>query len=137
MTLAGKCLCGAVRFTTEAAPLTVRSCWCRQCQSIATGGPTNNVFFRSEDVSIEGEVRWFDSVADSGAMLGRGFCPQCGTSVAVQSHVRRHIIAIRVGMFDDPDAVAPQSVIWTSAAPAWACIDPALPQEERQPPPLA
>ena len=137
MSLAGKCLCGAVRFTTDAEPLTVRACWCRQCRSIASGGPTNNVFFRNDDVTIAGALTWFDSVADSGAALARAFCPACGTPVAVQSHVRRHIIALRVGMFDDPDAVAPRSVIWTSAAPAWAYIDPALPHEERQPPPLA
>jgi hypothetical protein len=25
--------------------------------------------------------------------------------------------------------------IWTSQAPTWACVDPALPKVERQPPP--
>ena len=32
----------------------------------------------------------------------------------------------------DP-AAAPQAIIWTRSAPAWACFDPGLPQTEGQP----
>jgi len=38
---------------------------------------------------------------------------------------------------DDPAIAAPSMAIWTSQAPVWACIDPALPRVEKQPPPAA
>jgi hypothetical protein len=136
MTLTGACFCGAVTVRATADPLTVRACWCRDCQKLTAGGPTHNVFFASEAVTIAGELRWHESVPDSGTPLSRGFCPACGTGVAVQSHARRHLIGIRLGMFDQPDALAPRSIIWASSAPTWARLDPALPTEDRQPPPL-
>ena len=133
----GRCLCGAVTFRAEGEPLTIRQCWCRDCQALAAGGATHNVFYPTERVTIAGDLRWFESVADSGATLGRGFCPECGTPIVVQSHARRHLIALRVGAFDEREPLAPQGAIWTGSAPSWAMIDPALPQTERQPPPLA
>jgi hypothetical protein len=53
----------------------------------------------------------------------------------VQSHVRRHLIGVRIGAFDDTDAFAPQQLAWTASAPSWACLDPSLPRSEGQPPP--
>jgi len=137
MSLEGGCRCGGVRIRAEGAPIATRACWCTDCQAIAAGGPTNNVFFRSEDVTIDGEIRWHDVMPDSGVTLSRAFCPECGTPIAAQSHARRHLITLRIGIFPDREALAPASVIWTDSAPGWACIDPALPQVERQPPPLA
>jgi hypothetical protein len=54
-----------------------------------------------------------------------------------EAEVRPHLIFVRVGTLDDPNLVAPAMTIWTSEAPAWACIDEALPRLERQPPPVA
>ncbi|UAK26295.1 GFA family protein [Sphingomonas nostoxanthinifaciens] len=135
--LAGGCLCGAVRFASDARPITVRHCWCRDCQHVSGGAGTINVFLPSDTVMVEGAVRWFDSVADSGTPLSRGFCATCGSPLFTQSHARRHLIGIRVGAFDDPAPHAPAMAIWTISAPDWATIDPELPRVERQPPPAA
>lgn len=137
MSLAGSCRCGAIRVTTSADPLTTRACWCRDCQKLAAGGPTHNAFFKTEDVAIEGDVRWHDVRAESGNMLARGFCPDCGTPMFAQSHVRRHLIVVRIGVFDDADDLGPRSIIWTGSAPSWASFDPELPTLEGQAPPLA
>jgi len=137
MSLHGACRCGAVRIHAEGEPITTRACWCADCQAIAAGGPTHNVFFPSDAVTIDGAIRWHDVMPESGTPLARGFCPECGTPIASQSHARRHLITLRIGIFPDRDTLGPASVIWTDSAPPWACIDPALPLVERQPPPLA
>ncbi len=131
------CLCGAVRITIEAEPIAVRACWCRVCQYLAAGSATVNVAFPSEAVRIEGEVRWHASVADSGSAMQRGFCPTCGTQLFSKAEARPHLIIVRAGALDDPDLAAPQTTIWVSAAPEWACFDPELPRVERQPPSYA
>lgn len=137
MSRTGACQCGAVRISAAAEPITTRACWCRDCQKLTGGGAAHNAFFRTGDVTIEGDVRWYDVPADSGNMLSRGFCPTCGTPLFAQSRVRPHLIVVRIGVFGDTDQLGPQSLIWTDSAPAWARLDPELPKADRQPPPIA
>lgn len=135
--LAGGCLCGAIRYETSAPPIGARTCWCRLCQYLAAGSATVNAFFKSETVSISGTLTHFDAIADSGNTIRRGFCPTCGTQVTSAALSRPHLIALRVGTLDNPSAVPPKEIIWTSEAPEWACLNPELPQQTHQPPPVA
>jgi len=75
----GGCLCGAVRYRTEAEPIVARLCWCRVCQYFATGNAAVGVCLPSAGLSVVGETRDYASVADSGNRMHRRFCPTCGT----------------------------------------------------------
>lgn len=137
MTIKGGCLCRAVRFDIAAEPMASRMCWCRLCQYLGGGSATVNVCFPSEAVTIEGEVRWHESVADSGSRMRRGFCPTCGTALFSIAEPRAHLTFVRAGALDDPDLMAPQAIIWSSAAPNWAHFDPDVPRYPAQVPPVA
>ena len=137
MTHSAGCLCGAGRIAIEAEPLAARQCWCRLCQYLGVGTATVNVCFPSEAVTTTGEIRWHESVADSGNRMRRGFCPDCGTPIFSLAESRPHLTFIRAGALDDPNLRAPEAVIWTSAAPEWACLDPELPHYPAQIPPVA
>jgi hypothetical protein len=133
----GGCLCGAVRFSIDAPPITVRTCWCRLCQYLGAGSATVNVCFPTAAVHITGAPRTYVSTADSGNEMHRSFCPTCGTPLFSAAAARPHLLYIRVGALDDRENLAPAATIWTSEAPPWACIDPAIPQLRTQPPPAA
>jgi hypothetical protein len=133
--ITGGCLCGAVRYVAIAEPLVVRACWCRVCQYFASGNATINLAFPADAVTLTGELRDFASVADSGNHMHRRFCVRCGVQVTSAADERPHLLIIRAGTLDDPARFAPQAQIWTSAAPAWAKLDPSLPQIAGQPPP--
>jgi hypothetical protein len=135
--ISGRCLCGAVRLTIDAAPIVTRTCWCRLCQYLAAGNATVNVAFPTSAVSIEGSPARFESVADSGSRMVRSFCGACGTPLFSEARERPHLIFVRAGTLDDPEIAQPSMAIWTSAAPSWACLDQAVPQVERQPPPAS
>jgi len=137
MEIAGGCLCGSVRYRITAAPIVTRTCWCRLCQYIGAGSATVNACFPAAALTVEGEVRDFRSTADSGNVMHRRFCPNCGTHVFSEAEARPHLIFVRAGTLDDPDLAKPAMTIWTSAAPAWACFDERIPKVERQPPPAA
>jgi hypothetical protein len=130
----GGCLCGAVRYSITQEPLVVRACWCRVCQFVAAGNATVNLAVPREAVTLTGELRDFPSTADSGNHMHRRFCPRCGVHVTSEAEERPHLLVIRAGTLDDPERFAPQMLIWTSAAPPWAHLDPQLPHEPRQPP---
>lgn len=130
----GGCLCGAVRYVSTAAPVTVRACWCRVCQHIASGNATINVVFPKDAVTVTGETRDFSSLADSGNRMHRRFCPECGTHLFSESEARPHLLIARAGTLDDPSIAKPTALIWTRSAPRWAHLDADVPHFESQPP---
>lgn len=131
----GGCICGAVRYTATAEPLTVRTCWCRVCQYFAAGNGSVNLAFARDAVSLSGELRDFPLLAASGNHMHRRFCPQCGVHVTSEADERPQLLVLRAGTLDEPQGFRPLANIWVSEAPAWAHIDPALPQFQSQPPP--
>ena len=135
MVIAGGCLCGAVRFEIDAgAPLTVRQCWCRDCQYLGAGSGMVSAGFLKDAVIASGPLTDYVSRADSGSVMHRRFCPRCGTQVFSEAEPRPHLIFVRVGALDDPNLAQPTAAIWTKSAPVWACFDPNLPAVEGQPP---
>ena len=137
MTHDAGCLCGAVRMSFATDPLLGRTCWCRDCQKLCAGSASNNAAFRTEGMTIDGEIRWYASIAESGRTIERGFCPACGTPLLARAQGRTDLVMVRIGALDDPELIAPQSTIWASSAPGWACINAGLPRVEHQPPPIA
>lgn len=136
MAVTGGCLCGAVRFSFPGEPLGSRVCWCRLCQYLGAGSGTVNVIFHREGMTVSGDLRDYASTADSGNRMHRHFCPTCGTPVFSAAEIRPTVVIVRAGTLDNPELAPPTSTIWTSAAPSWACLDPALPQLPGQPPPV-
>jgi hypothetical protein len=137
MEITGGCLCRKVRFRITAEPLAMRLCWCRLCQYLAAGNATANVVFPSDAVNIEGELTDYRSVADSGSIMHRRFCPHCGTQLFSSAEQRPHLLIVRNGALDDTELMKPGATIWTAQAPGWAWIDEALPRHPGQPPPVA
>jgi hypothetical protein len=137
MDITGGCLCRAVRYSSTAAPIVTRACWCRVCQYIGAGSGTVNVCFPSAELRVEGELRDFPLTADSGNRMHRRFCPTCGTHVFSAAEARPHLVFVRAGTLDDPELARPAMTIWTDAAPSWACISAQLPRLPGQPPPAA
>jgi len=133
--ITGGCLCKAVRYEISGVPITTRVCWCRLCQYMAAGNATVNVTFPRDAIKISGETRDFPSVADSGNQMHRRFCPVCGTHLFSEAEARPHLIIVRAGTLDDPEIAKPETTIWTSEAPSWACISDSIPSTEGQPPP--
>jgi len=137
MEITGGCLCKAVRFRITARPIAMRLCWCRLCQYLAAGNATVNVVFPSNAITIDGELRDYRSVAESGRVMHRRFCATCGTQLFSEAEERPHLIIVRNGALDDTSLSRPDATIWTAQAPEWAWLDDSLPQHAGQPPPVA
>jgi hypothetical protein len=137
MEITGGCLCRTVRYRITALPILTRVCWCRLCQYLASGNGTVNTCFPKDAVQLEGTLRDYRCVADSGNVMHRRFCPGCGTQVFTESEARPTLIFVRAGTLDDSEVAQPAATIWASQAPSWACINPDLPRVAAQPPPIS
>jgi hypothetical protein len=135
--ITGQCFCGAVRFQFDQPPIATRACWCRDCQYLASGNASINAIFRTAGFKLTGTVSDYISTADSGNVMRRRFCPQCGTPLFSESQTRPDLMVVRVGALDDREISRPASYIWTASAPCWGWFDPALPNCAGQPAPIA
>jgi hypothetical protein len=126
-----------VTLSIDNEPLGARTCWCRDCQKFGGGNGTTNAFFLAAEVRHSGPVTWYESTADSGNRMRRGFCSVCGSHVFTGGSGAPALVGVRAGALDDSDLIAPQAVIWTDSAPSWAALDAHLPQYPKAAPPLS
>ena len=76
----GGCVCGAVRYGVQAAPLSVYACHCKDCQRFSGGPFSVAMTVRPIDFSLEqGHPARLAKPADSGRVVGVRFCRDCGT----------------------------------------------------------
>ncbi len=131
--LAGGCACGAVRYERASEPLVCGHCQCRACQRASGTGHGSHIMVAMEALTVRGEVTYWESPADSGNIVGRGFCPICGSPVLSRNSGFPDHMFLRVASLDDPAKFVPTLVVFTGTAQPWDRIDPELTSFEAQP----
>lgn len=114
----GGCLCGACRYSTDAAPLNVRVCHCHRCQKATGAAFYARVMVPLAGLVIDGPVGWVS--ADSG--IRRGFCTGCGTTLFSERR-SAGTIGLSMGSLDRPELFEPTEHIWTSSKQAWLVLN--------------
>lgn len=132
--ITGGCLCGAVTYACAADPIVGGHCQCEDCRRSGGTGHASHMAVPKVAVVVTGEVRTFDKPADSGNMVGRVFCPTCGSPVFSYNSGFPDMMFLRASSLDDPSVFAPQMVVYTSRAPAWDLMDSTLPAFPKNPP---
>lgn len=129
----GGCLCGGVRYSISTAPQMVGNCYCIDCRKSSGTGHATHAFFDASGLSVHGAVKFYDRAADSGNIVSRGFCANCGCAVYSTNSAFPGMIFVRASSLDNPDLVKPQMAVYTSRAPAWDKLDPDLPSFAEMP----
>jgi hypothetical protein len=133
--LAGGCACGAVRYTCSAAPVFTLNCHCRDCQRISGAPFVSGFIVPSAAIDVRGDVRWFETTAESGATAKRGFCPACGTALFAESTgASAAFRSVRAASLDDASWFKPAADIFTRSAQSWASSEASIPKFEGSPP---
>jgi hypothetical protein len=132
--LEGGCLCGAIRYQIGVPVTELRACHCTSCQKISGAGGTVNALLASTDFRIvKGTPKRYTRTADSGRILHRYFCADCGSGIYSQREVTPERVVVRAGSFDNPPPMKLTAHIWTRSARCWDPIDPAATQIPGQP----
>lgn len=130
----GGCACGAIRYSITSEPLFSNHCQCRDCQRESGGGHGSYATFARADVTLTGEAKHWDMVADSGNVKTRAFCTQCGVPVYMTFAAMPDIFTIRAASLDEPARYRPQAVTYASRGHGWDHLDPDLPKFAAMPP---
>ena len=123
----GGCLCGAVRYDSQADPVIAGHCHCEDCRRSSGTGHGSNLLVPKDAVTIAGDIKLYERKADSGNVVGRAFCPECGSHLYSLNSGMPEMIFIHASCLDDPEVFKPQLVVYGSRAPSWDHIDPSLP----------
>jgi hypothetical protein len=129
----GGCLCGKVRYQTQAPLRDIVFCHCDQCRRqtglyyATTAAPWDSLTLTGESA-----LRWY-AASD---FARRGFCGTCGTALFWKPVDLPHV-AILAGSLDDPSGLKASCHIFTADKGCFYAISDGLPQYLRDSPDLA
>jgi len=84
--------------------------------------------------TLSGEAKIYEKPADSGNIVGRAFCPTCGSAVYSLNSGAADLVFLRASSLDDPEVFKPQLVVYAAKAASWDLMDPSLPTFDTMPP---
>lgn len=129
----GRCLCGAVSYSVEAEPGLVGDCYCTDCRRSSGTSHCTHAVIPESALTVRGAVTFHERAADSGNVVRRGFCGQCGSAVYSTNLGMPGMAFVRVSSMDDPERAAPTMTVYASRAPSWARLDRNHPVFETMP----
>lgn len=129
----GGCLCGAIRYTCAADPVFAGNCHCRDCQRSSGSAFVPAMLFPKSAVRITGTPTFFARKGDSGRVMERGFCPQCGSQLFARLEALPDALGIRAGTLDDASRYSPAMNFFVASAQPWDEMNPTLPKIARAP----
>ncbi|NIJ06628.1 hypothetical protein FHS31_000210 [Sphingomonas vulcanisoli] len=119
MAFEGRCLCGAVTFSSVGSPVFMGNCYCSDCRRESGTGHITAVAVPEATLTVRGETREFVKPADSGETITNVFCPVCATTLFTRPSGLPGLALLRAGTLDDPTAVNPQVNMYVAAATKW------------------
>ena len=118
-TISGGCLCGAIRFETNAVPAFQLLCHCTDCQTVSGAAAYAAYVVPIESLNItQGQPSHYDVTANSGRINSRHFCATCGTRVwAILAEMG--MASVNGLALDDRNHFQPAANHMPDSAPGW------------------
>ena len=129
----GSCLCGAGHYQSSAYPQCVGQCHCVDCRKTSGTDHGTHLVVPEDAFSVTGKLKFFDHPADSGNIVSRGFCPECGGPIYSRNSNMKGVVFVRASSLEDLEIAKPQVIVYASRAPSWSRLDPDLPTYAEMP----
>jgi hypothetical protein len=127
-TMAGGCMCGAVRYETTGDSFGVAHCHCHSCRKHNGAAVVTLAGYNKDQVTFSGDER---KMYESSPGVGRAFCGKCGTPLTWEGESGgAYIFEFHISTFDNPDALVPTGHAFDGERIAWFDIADNLPRYE-------
>lgn len=119
----GGCLCGKVRYESDAEPAMVANCYCKTCQKNSGSTNSYNYGMPEGSVKITGDTVkvYEDHSGASGKAFYRKFCSNCGSHFISGGPAYEGLEFIKAGTVDSGH-LAPAAHIWVEEKLGWQTI---------------
>jgi hypothetical protein len=123
--VAGRCLCGDIRFEAEGPILSTNHCHCESCRRATSSPFTTWLTVRAE------ELRWDGAPASFASSLGvtRRFCPRCGSPLSYEVESRPGEVDLLAATLDDHSGFVPVRHDHWAEHVTWVALADDLPKE--------
>ncbi len=123
--ISGGCLCGDVRFETDAVPQIQILCHCTDCQRVSGSAFYAAYLVPTESMTLtQGETVRFDVDPDTGRINSRRFCGRCGTRLWAE--LEMGISSVNGMALDDRKHFQPTHNHRPETAPSWCAVNEAM-----------
>ncbi len=93
----------------------------------ATGSGHAALFVVSKhSTTVTGAMKFYDQKADSGNIVNRGFCPNCGSPVMNKTTSYPDNLIFNAATLDDPGIFDPTTTVYSESSQPWDHINPEL-----------
>ncbi|MBK8545404.1 MAG: GFA family protein [Caulobacteraceae bacterium] len=133
-TFSGRCLCGAVSALCSAEPMMAGHCHCEDCRRSSGSGHCSHLGAPEESVTITGSTKAYERASDSGNMIARHFCPNCGSALFSKNAGMPGLLFLRASSLDDLEVFKPQMHVFVARAASWDRPASDIPTFEKMPP---
>jgi hypothetical protein len=120
--LPGGCLCGAVRYSLNGAPLLVHVCHCHDCQSISGSAYSLTVLVPAAALTFTGPVDTSTRTTARGREVRNTACAHCRAGLTSNDVARPDFMGLRAGTLDDAGWAVPIAQTFVRSAIPWAVI---------------
>ena len=120
----GRCLCGDIRFETDATPAWVAYCHCASCRRHTASPVACFVNVPLASVRLSGERSRYASSPG----VTRSHCARCGTPIGYENEKRPGEIDLYVNAFDRPEDFAPGLHVFEAERLPWFDVADRLPR---------
>jgi hypothetical protein len=131
----GGCLCGSVRYSSEAEPVMTAVCHCKHCQRQSGSAFSPLVAVPRGSLDIDRTfLTVFNDIGESGLSVKRSFCSKCGSPITSDVEATPGLEWIKAGTLDDTTWLNPTVNIWCDSAQHWTPIAESAVRFARNPP---
>lgn len=131
--ISGSCQCGGVTYQLLAAPKMVIACHCKECQKLSTSAFSITAMVNAADLEIQGELKDWSRLAESGNTAAAKFCPTCGNRIYHYDPANPTAIKLKPSNLSDTSIIQPSAHVWVSEKQDWFQIPDGVKVFEKQP----
>ena len=117
--ISGSCQCGNVTYQLLAEPSLVIACHCKECQKLSTSAFSITAIVTASDLVIQGELKDWSRMAESGRTAAAKFCPTCGNRIYHYDPDDPDAIKLKPSNLSDTSIIQPAIHTWVSEKQAW------------------
>jgi hypothetical protein len=132
--LAGRCLCGAVRYTLrEGFRLNPYACHCTDCQTRTGSAFSEHMLFAQSDMALMGELDCGEYDQPSGAHSRIFGCAKCKARIYAVNDTRAGMASLRCGTLDRSAELVPSAHVWVKSKRPWIGLPAGAKTMDEQP----
>ncbi|GAA4763703.1 GFA family protein [Stakelama sediminis] len=117
-----RCTCGQARAVCSGEPERVSVCHCLNCKRRSGSSFAVQARFAAANVTITGDFATFELVGDEGGRSVHRFCTGCGATLFYTFDAQPGVLAIPLGLFDDPWFARPAYSVYEERKHDWVEI---------------